>query len=162
MAATILEYRVDEVTNADASPVVRNSPGRINSNLKIFQFYWKPTVAIAATSDIALAKLPTGFTCLGGKLVSNAWVATSTASVGLMGVDGTGFYDKAGTISDNTSLFGNSLAVATAGVYDFGNTSSLNYGLKLDKECYLTMLLVAAGLDGSADIVQGYIMGTIN
>jgi hypothetical protein len=156
------DYKVDEVANMDAIPVVRNTPGRQNAEVIAHLFYYKPTSSVAATKIIALAKLPVGFTILGGVLLSNAWVATSTAHVGLAGADGNGYYDKAGTLADDNDLFASALGVATAGAYDFANTTALGYGTKLDKECYLCMTLNTAGMDGSADIAQGYVFGTID
>lgn len=154
-----IDNKSDQVTNQETVPCSPIDPTQLSGRLRVAYFYGKPTAAVAATKVMALVRLPANVRILRGVLTSNAWVATSTCDVGLVPVDQNGYIDKAGTIAESATYLtgGGTLAVATAGKYEFGDTQANNTCVKLDKECYVVMKLNTAGMDGVADVVQGYV-----
>jgi hypothetical protein len=156
--------KTDQVTNIDAVPVVPLGPTEHSGRVRIAYFYSLPTAALAATNIVALCRLPAGARIIDGKLTSNAWVATSTADVGLAATDGTGKLDKAAAVSESAAFLtgGGTLAVATAGTYSFANTQANNYGYKTEKEVDVVMRLNTAGIDGVADVIQGHVLYVVD
>lgn len=140
-------------------------PSEHYGRLRVSYFYNLPTAAVAATKVMALTKIPKNARVIGGVLTSNAWVATSTADVGLIGADGSGIIDNPTTATADSATFftgGGTLAVATAGAYSFANTQANNFGYELQKDCFLIMKLNTAGMDGAADVVAGYVMYVVD
>jgi hypothetical protein len=166
MAAIVPDYNTDQATKVvnSGSAYAPLKPNELSGRVRIAYFYYKPTVAIAADKVVRLTRLPAGARIIGGEVKSNAFVATSTLNVGLIGADGNGFIDKAGTVADSSSnnMFAALLAVATAGTYDFGKTIALNYGYTTDKEVDLIGEFKTAGMDGSADILQGHVLYVVD
>lgn len=159
-----IDNKSDQVTNQETVPPSPILPTDLGGRVRLAYFYSKPTAAIAATKVMALCILPAGARVIGGVLTSNAWVATSTADVGLVPVSQNGYIDKANSVAESATHFtgGGTLAVATAGAYSFANTQANNFGYKTEKEVYLVMKLNTAGIDGSADVVTGYVLYVVD
>jgi hypothetical protein len=152
-----------EVTDENAVPNVPLKSNRRSGKVRMAYFRFFPTAAVAANVVIGLCKLFAGSRILGIKVLSNAFVATSTMDIGLSALDGTGIIDLAAT-SDSATFFtgAGTLAVATAGAYDAANTQVNNCLYELVKHCYLIAKLNTAGMDGVADILQGYVLYVSN
>jgi hypothetical protein len=164
MAAIVPDNNTEQaakIVNA-GSAYAPLKPNELGGRVRVAYFYYKPTAAVAADKVIRLTRLPAGARILGGEVKSNAFVATADLNVGLIGADGNGYTDKAGTVDDDNNLFAALLDVATAGAYEFGNTTALGYGTVIDKECDLIGELKTAGMDGSADILQGHVLYVVD
>lgn len=160
MAAIVADYDDDQVAAIVGVPYKPLKPSELHGRVRIAYWNYKPTAAIAATKVIRLAKLPKNARVIAGRITSNAFVATSTMDVGLAAVDGSGIIDNpTDATADSNTFFtgGGTLAVATAGAYNFADTQANNNGYVLQKENWLICRLNTAGMDGVADVLQGHV-----
>jgi hypothetical protein len=164
MSAIVATHKSDQETNITAALKVFLKPNEREGRVRISYFYTKPTAAVAATSIIALCRLPKGARIIGGVAKSNAFVATATADVGIISTNGDGVIDDAVPTADSATLLtaGGTLAVATAGDYPFANTIANNYGYVTQKDVTVILTLNTAGMDGSADILTGHVLYVVD
>lgn len=165
MAAIVADYDDEQVAKQVGVPFSQLKPSELHGRVRIAWFHWKPTVAIAATKVVRLAKLPKNARIITGVITSNAFVATSTLDVGLIGADASGIIDNPTDATADSAVFftgAAALAVATAGAYAFANNQANNEGYVLQKECYLIGKLNTAGMDGAADVLEGYVQYVVD
>jgi len=116
------------------------------------------TVTLAsqvAGEDIALVKIPKGARLLHGTIVASATLANSAQiSVGLMGADGTGFLDAAGTVSDDVAAL-KAAAVQSTTKISFLLTPALKFMYLTEKELWLTITTSVGTV--ATEVVTGYI-----
>lgn len=102
--------------------------------------------ALAENDVIVLCKIPKGSRILRIRAWWEAMGANQTADIGIMGADGSGTYNTAGT-SDDTDFFTTaSLNVAAAGEGDAGVLQEDNPGYITEKDVFIT----ATPIDTSA------------
>lgn len=159
MAATVIDHKSTQVSNAEASPIVKDIPQAVEGKLRVKRISYAPPTGTdpVATDNVALAKMRKGQVLLGGVLNSNGAVATATLDVGISAVDGSDDIDDAGT-GDDDDFFASALAIATAGVFSFGNTLALKYGYKCLKDVYITGTLNTAGMTGGTHQLEGHVL----
>lgn len=118
--------------------------------------YTVPTGNEADDNHLFAAKLPEGARLLGGEICCDGAGTGAQVDVGLAGFDGSGYYDKAGTLADDDDLLGAAIDIAAAGRDEFNNTIATNFGLVLDKPCWL-VLTVENAVWTAAKIIRGSI-----
>jgi len=154
MAATAINDYGDELTlnrpplYAPMAPNVHL--GRIRSS-----FFTMTFATESAGLDVALAVIPKGARILGGTFCVDATTGSATLSFGLMGTDGSGFIDAAGTVSDAVASLKAAAAHTTTAQANLAVTQALLYGYVTEKELYLTVTTAAAAM--AAQALKGHI-----
>lgn len=137
------EYYSDQITNADASPSLRNNSNISGGRVRREGFtYTVPAGGVAAADTIQLAKLKSGSRFYGGKLEHDAvGAATSTLSIG----DGT-----------TATKYKAATAVDSAGGFTFGDTVALGFMDEVSGELVITATVGTAALT-AGKVIRGYV-----
>ena len=102
--------------------------------------YW---LFYADGDNIKLALIPKGARILGGYATFEAMGTNMVADLGLMGADGSGFIDAAGSVADDDDFFTTAqIDTSAAGESDFGVLQEDNYGYIAEKDLYLVLTTV--------------------
>ena len=159
MAATTIGGYSTELTQIAFPAYAPIKPNKSGGRVRI-QYFTKTFAAEASGTSIALCIIPAGARILTGGIIASATLANSaTIAMGLAGKDGNGFINKGGTTSDSTTML-KAAAALGATMTGFALTQALNFGLELDKECYLTMTTGTGAV--TTEVVSGYLMYAVD
>lgn len=153
MAITIEDYS-DQLDTIIPEGNSKLKPNERHGRVRIARFtFTVPAGDLADGSNVAACILPTGARILGGVIKGEALGNSSTVDIGLMGRDLNGYYDAAGSLADDDDAFLAAGSTNAAFNLTFADTIARNYGLELDKECYLVLTVESGDWDAGQDIV---------
>ena len=168
MAITIDAYSTQA---AKGPPTVTQAHTPVKANeyrgrLRMSYFdYTVPTGDLAAASNLALCRIPQGARILAGKFVGedDLSAATGTTTIGLSGVDDSGFIDAAGSVADDVDLLMAATDTSTGAVVDlaFAETAAHNFGYVTEKEVWLVATPTTAAYT-AAKTLSGYVMYVVD
>jgi len=160
MAITIDAYSTEmtDVIQSQTQGWNPLDPNKAGGRLERRYFsYTVPTAGLTDGSNIIACIIPKGARCLGGKLVpTGTGTSTQDVDVGVMGRDGSGFIDAAGSVADDDDFFVAAADVGGTATVNFGLTAALNYAYVTEKELYLVLTVETTALI-AANVIEGHI-----
>jgi secreted trypsin-like serine protease len=154
MAATVINSYSAELTQIQPPLYAPLPPNKQHGRIRV-AYFTKVFATEAAGEDVALVTIPKGARLLSGQITVSATTGTATLSVGLMGKDGTGFIDAAGSVSDDVAACLAAAAITTTPKVPFLQTQALKYGYETEKELYLTLTTAVAAM--AAQTITGHL-----
>jgi len=158
MKTDLLSYYSDQLDNVVANPPV-NNPAYSDSGKERIKYFsiTVPTGDIAQNGVVGLAIIPADCRIIGGGLKIDAF-GGSTMDVGIMGADGSGYYNADEDAADDVDFFLDGIdATATAGdsIAEHAN-NDLNAGYLTTKEVVVTAKAIG-GVFTAAKVMTGFI-----
>jgi hypothetical protein len=146
--AITTEYSSEQIAKVDAQGRDQLNPNEQLGAQRMSWFSFNTTDettsgTLADGDNVKVALIPKGARILGGYAIWEAMGANMDADLGVMGADGSGFIDAAGTVADAVKHFTTlALDVALAGEQGFGILQEDNYGYVAEKDLYLVLTTV--------------------
>lgn len=145
MSMKTFDHDSDQVAKIRSQDYEKLKPNELYGRRRVS--FGTITVDAAQNAVVGMVKVPAQCRILVGRLLTTAMGSSVTATVGIAGQDGSGYYDAAETLADDADFFLGSTDVSAASTTAFANTIALNAGYVTDKEVIVTVTLGGANPD---------------
>lgn len=159
MAATVLDGYSVELAQIQPPNYAPLQPNKYEGRIRVSHFT-KTFASESAGLDLGLVILPKGARILGGGAWISASSGSATISFGLMDPLGTGYIDKALSVSDGTAYLKALAAMTATTVYPLADGTALYYGYECEKQLYVTLTTAAAAM--GTQTMKGHIIYAVD